>query len=226
MAWTAGSFLDRLDAASRRELLDLGTTRTIPGGRRIFIEGGRDDHVEVIRRGFVKVTTTVSGPEQLVAVRVPGDLVGEFAAVTGSDRSATVTTCGEVQSTVLSRAVFLAFLTRRPEVAHEVTAVVGRRLRWANTRRADFTAYPVDVRVARVLADLAGTCGTDTGDGILIGVPLSQPELASLVGAAEDTVQKALRTLRSAGLVRTGYKRVTVIDVDSLRAYDGEDHPQ
>ncbi|MCG5467025.1 Crp/Fnr family transcriptional regulator [Micromonospora sp. NPDC053740] len=226
MAWTAGSFLDRLDAAPRQELLGLGTTRTIPANSRIFTEGGQDDHVELIQRGFVKVTTTVSGLEQLLAVRLPGDLVGELAAVTGSDRSATVTACGEVVSTVVTRAVFLAFLQRRPAVAHEVTAAVGRRLRWANTRRADFTAYPVDVRLARVLAELAVTCGTDNGDGILIGVPMSQPELATLIGAAEDTVQRALRTLRSAGLLRTGYKRVTVTDVDGLRAYDNEDHQQ
>jgi CRP/FNR family cyclic AMP-dependent transcriptional regulator len=226
MAWTAGSFLDRIGPAARTEILALGTTRTIPAGRRIFTEGDRDNHVELIRRGFVKVTTTISGPEQLLAVRLPGDLIGEFAAVTGAERSATVTACGEVLSTVLPRQVFLAFLSRRPEVANEVTASVGRRLRWANARRADFTAYPVDVRLARVLADLAEACGTDTGDGILLGVPMSQPELATLVGAAEDTVQKALRTLRSAGLLRTGYKQVTVSDVDGLRAYLNADHPE
>jgi CRP/FNR family transcriptional regulator, cyclic AMP receptor protein len=86
MAGTAGSFLDKLAAAARTELLALGTTRTIPADRRIFTEGVQDHHVEVIQRGFVKVTTTVSGPEHLLAVRLPGDLIGEFAAVTGADR--------------------------------------------------------------------------------------------------------------------------------------------
>jgi CRP-like cAMP-binding protein len=226
MAWTAGSFLDRLSPVARGELLALGVTRTIPSGRRIFTEGGHDTHVELIRSGFVKVTTSVSGPEQLLAVRLPGDLIGEFAAVTGSDRSATVTACGDVVSTVLSQAVFLNFLSRRPDAANQVTASVGRRLRWANTRRADFTAYPVDVRLARVLADLVTWCGHRIDDGVLIGVEMSHPELAMLIGAAEDSVQKALRTLRAAGLVRTGYRKVTVRDVVGLRAYTSVDHSQ
>ncbi|GIF05191.1 Crp/Fnr family transcriptional regulator [Actinoplanes siamensis] len=222
MEWSGGSFLDRLAEPVREELLRLGATRTLPPGKRIFRQGGTDDHVEVIRRGFVKVTVADGHPERLVAVRLPGDIVGEFAAISGADRSATVTACGEVVSTVVSGREFRAFLARRPEAAAELTVEVGKRLRWSNVRRADFTTHPVDVRLARVLADLAEWAGVPArGGGVLIGVELSQPELAELIGAAEDSVQKALRTLRTAGLVRTGYRRVSVLDIERLRSHPG-----
>jgi CRP-like cAMP-binding protein len=215
--WVPGSFLDRLRPADRDALFTAGITRTLPPGHRLLTEGADDTHVEVLRRGFVKVTTIVAGRTQLLAVRVAGDVVGELAAVGGTPRTATVTTCGTVVSTVLRQPDFLAVLRARPEVADEVTASLGRRLQWANSRRAAFNLFAVPDRVAEVLADLAGMAGRDVGDGIEIGVDLTHLELAMLIGAGEDTVQKALRGLRDDGLIRTGYRRVTVLDVDRLR---------
>jgi CRP/FNR family cyclic AMP-dependent transcriptional regulator len=215
--WASPPFLDRLSPETRDKLLALGFTRTIPSGRRIFTEGAADAHVELIRRGFVKVTTSAGGREQLLAIRLPGDIIGEMAAVSGNDRSATVTACGDVVSTILQRPAFLAFLGRQPAAAIQVTATVGERLNWANERRTDFTTYPVHVRLARVLGEIAVRCGRAVDDGLLIAVELSQPELATLVGAAEDTVQKALRTLRGEGLIRTGYRKIIVVDPEGLR---------
>lgn len=212
-----GSFLALLAAAEREALLALGTTRQLPGGRRLMVEGRRDDHVEVIRQGYVKVAATVSGVPRLLAIRLPGDLVGELAAFTGIGRSATVTTCGTVVATMIRRPDFMYFVDRHPHVAAQVTATVGRRLRWANERRSEFSAFPVPVRLARILLEVATSCGERTGDGVLIGVELSQTELATLVGAQEDTVQRALRMLRGRRLIRTGYRRITVLDEAGLR---------
>src|SRR3954471_15180908 len=98
--WAPGSFLAALDEKQRRDLLAAGATRPLAAGRRLFVEGGNSEHVEIIQSGFVKVTTMISGPEQLVAIRVPGDLVVELAALTGNTRSATVTACGPIVATV------------------------------------------------------------------------------------------------------------------------------
>ncbi|MFF3868936.1 Crp/Fnr family transcriptional regulator [Micromonospora sp. NPDC001898] len=217
-AWSAGSFMDQVASTTRRELLALGVTRTVSAGRRLLTEGARDTHVEVIRRGFVKVTAAVDGTERLLAIRLPGDLVGELAAITGHGRTATATACGDVVSTVIRQADFLAYLGCHPTVAAQVTATVGERLRWANTRRVDFAAYPVHVRLARVLADIAAHCGRADDDELVIGVELSHTELATLVGAATDTTQRALRTLRAKRLIRTGYRRIAVLDLTGLRA--------
>jgi CRP-like cAMP-binding protein len=216
--WPPGSFLSLLTAGERDELLALGITRLVPGGRHLLVEGRRDTQVEVIRQGHVKVTTAVGGVDRLLAIRLPGDLVGELAAFTGDGRSATVTTCGDVVATVIRQADFVTFVSRRPHVAAQITATVGRRLRWANARRSDFSTFPVHIRLGRVLLEIATSCGEAVRDGVLIGVELSQTELASLVGAREDTVQRALRMLRKQGLVSTGYRRITVLDAAALRA--------
>jgi CRP-like cAMP-binding protein len=215
-------FLEHLSAKEREELLALGVTRTLRPGTVLLTEGARDTHVEILRTGHVKVTRSSGGIPRLLGIRLPGDIVGEFGAITGTGRQATVTTCDEVVSTVIRQAEFLRFLARHPRVANQLTATVGERLQWANTRRSEFTTFPVHVRLARVLGDIAIGSGEATGDGVLIGVRLNHAELASLVGAAEDTVQKALRLLRRRGLIRTGYRRIVVLDLDGLLALADE----
>lgn len=217
-----GSFLTRISQTDRDDLLALGVTRTVTPGRHLLVEGAHDTHVELIRRGFVKITTSLAGLPRLLAIRLPGDIVGEFAAVTGNGRSATATACANVVSTVVHRAAFLSFLAHHPAVANQVTATVGERLRWANARRTDFAAFTVRIRLARILADIARSCGEPGGNGVRIGVELRQAELATLVGAAEDTVQRALSSLRRDRLITSGYRWLMVADLDRLEALASE----
>lgn len=103
--------------------------------------------------------------------------------------------------------------------------MVSDRLRWSNRRRIDFTSYPVKLRVARVIAELCRSHGRQDRHGVVIDVRLTQPELATICGAAETSVQKALRELRSDGLVETDYRRITVPDLEAL-ARCGEVEPE
>lgn len=216
--WAPRSFMTRLSAEEQAGLLALGVTRRLRPNTHLFVEGGADTHVEVLRQGYVKVTSAAAGVSRLLAIRLPGDLIGELAPITGGTRTATVTTCGVVESTVIRQGDFLTYLADRPRVAQQVTAIVGERLRWANARRSEFTAYPVPVRLARVLGDIAAACGRPGRRGTRLGVQLNQAELAALIGAAEDTVQRALRGLRDSGLVDTGYRTITVLDPVGLRS--------
>ncbi|MEH1013342.1 helix-turn-helix domain-containing protein [Micromonospora sp. CPCC 206060] len=95
--------------------------------------------------------------------------------------------------------------------------MVSDRHRWSNRRRIDFSSYSVRVRVARIIADLARTHGRRTPDGVVIDAHLTQPELATICGAADTTVQKALREMRTDGLVETDYRKITVRDLAGLR---------
>jgi CRP-like cAMP-binding protein len=91
------------------------------------------------------------------------------------------------------------------------------RLLFANQRRGEFTPPP-HVRLARVLAELGKSCGTVSGAGITLGVMLSQSELATMVGIADATMHKAMAELRRRQLVRTGYRQITILDVEALQA--------
>ncbi len=172
----------------------------------------------LLRRSLVKVTVpTADGREALLDVRVSGDLVGEMGALNECPRSATVVTCGNAVVNVIPRGELHLLLVQHPDVAIHLAGVVAERLCWANRRRLDFTAYPVKIRLARVLAELAVTYGRRTCRGLEIDVELTEPEAATLVGASEISVQRAFRELRLMGLVEKGYRRNIVRDLAGLR---------
>jgi CRP/FNR family transcriptional regulator, cyclic AMP receptor protein len=216
--WPPGTLLHRLDPESRAVLLALGARRRAGPNTALLRQGEPGTHVVLLRQAFVKVIVpTVDGRQALLGLRISGDLVGEMAALNDRPRSATVVTCGEASYSVVRRAELRSFLARYPGAALELAGMVADRLRWANRRRVDFTAYPVKIRLARILSELAAAYGVRTEEGLEIGVELTQPELAALSGAAEPSVQRALRELRGEQLVSTGYRRVMVRDPTGLR---------
>ncbi|MFC5007732.1 Crp/Fnr family transcriptional regulator [Dactylosporangium cerinum] len=216
--WAQETFLGGLPPAVARELLQLSVQRALRPGQVLIREGGDDTHVELIVSGFAKVTTSVDGIETLLNIRLPGDLVGEIGALTPAPRTATVTTCGRVIAGVIPRVTFEDFLRRHPAAALRVTATVAGQLRWANRRRIDFAVYPADVRLARLLVEIAEVCGRPAAQGgVEIGVPLSQPELATMIAVSQATVHKAIHELRGRGLLSTGYRRMTIRNVAELR---------
>ncbi|MDP9796412.1 CRP-like cAMP-binding protein [Catenuloplanes nepalensis] len=217
--WGPGTFLAQLGPELVAELLALGVRRRFEAGHVLIREGDRGTHVELLLLGFVKVTTLAGDADTLLSVRMPGDVLGETAVLTGAPRNATVTTCGRVISVVLAGPVFEGFLRRRPDAMRLVTASVVGQLQFANRRRTDFGAYPAHIRLARVLIEIADGCGRPRPDGsVEIGVTLSQPELATMIGIAQATVQKAMQELRGKGLIETGYRRLVVCDLPALRA--------
>jgi DNA-binding NarL/FixJ family response regulator/CRP-like cAMP-binding protein len=215
--WSPTSFLARLRAEETEELLRLGTPRMFAAGRLLMREGDRGTHVEVLTQGFVKITNVVDETEILMGIQVPGDVVGELAGLTGKPRSATAVSCGTVVSHVITKAAFHGFIARHPRAMMSLAAVIAERLRWSNERRTDFAAHSTEVRLARVLIEIADICGSPSEEGITIGIALSQHELATMIGTTEAGIQHALRALRTQGLVRTGYRRMTLLDLAALR---------
>lgn len=217
-AWPHRSLLAALRPQVREELIRAGTAVTFGPGDVLLYEGARDRHAFLLMSGFVKVTATLeNGQEALLSVRVGGDMVGEMAAVDGGPRSATVTACGLLAARVLQPGVVSELMARRPEVAMALTRSVSDQLRWANRRRLDFGGYQAKVRLARLLVELAEVYGRREAGGVVVGCRLTQPEIATLTGAAETTIHKALRELREQGLLVTGYRSTVIRDLARLK---------
>jgi CRP/FNR family cyclic AMP-dependent transcriptional regulator len=221
--WPATSVLASIGESSRNRLLDCGTMREYPADRRLITQGDATTFVIVLLDGVVKVTGVSSvGREALIAIRVGGDLLGELAAIDNRPRSCTVTACGLVTGCVIVQADFLAILARDRSLAEAVNRSMVAKLRAGTERRMEFAAFDAPTRFARVLRELAGTYGERSGDRVTISWPLTQSELASLASVAEPTAQKALRQLRDAGVISTGYRSLTVEDFSALNQIAGQ----
>ena len=173
----------------------------------------------VLLDGRAKVVAlTPAGREVIVAVRGPGDLLGEMSAFDGEPRSATVATLEPVDALLVPGSAFAAFLERRPRVALVILRMVAGRLRYADAQQADFATHDVVGRVAHRLVELCERFGEPGADRIEIELPLSQEELAAWTGASREAVSKALQLLRSLRIVETRRRRVAVLDLEALRA--------
>ncbi|MBC8092688.1 MAG: Crp/Fnr family transcriptional regulator [Pseudonocardia sp.] len=216
--WPRDSLLGLLAETQRATLLAAGTERDFVPGATLLCQGDRTSHVLVVVRGVAKVTSAAeNGRETLLALRGPGELIGELAALDAGPRAATVTASGAMATRVVDHGSFTRLLAADPVLALAVTRMVGRRLRAATSRRVELVGLSAPVRLARVLLELAERYGAVTTQGVQLDLLLSQQELANLIGAAEVTVQKILRDLRTSGLVATSRRRVTVTDTAGLR---------
>ncbi|WP_237313108.1 Crp/Fnr family transcriptional regulator [Streptomyces sp. AMCC400023] len=218
--WPHGTFLAELSDAPETvpALLSLGTSRSYEAGEILISEGRHETFVLLLLGGVTKVTAlTEQGDTALLAVRIGGDLVGEFAAFDNRPRSATVTAAGGVTARRVAQRDFLGLLDRHPAAALAVSRMLVRKNRWSVRRRGDFSGCPVATRVARVLVDLVEDYGRPSRDGLLIGPRLTQAELAGLVGAKSRRVHHVLGELSELGVIRVGYSRVTVLSEAGLR---------
>lgn len=196
-----------------------GTRRRYPRGSTLLNEGDRSDRMIIIVGGRAKVSYfTAEGREVLLAIRGPGDLLGELSALDGEPFSATVTALDDVDALTMTVEQFRTVLTQEPEVALSLFKTLSRRQRDADRKRVEFGAYDSVGRVASRLVELAETFGEDTLDGIRITLPLTQEELAGWTGCSREAVAKALQSLRNKDLIETHRRGVTVRDVEGLRA--------
>ena len=216
--WRPTSLLGILPDAARERLLQRGSQVQYPGPSRVlFRQGDGSKFVVVILRGVVKVMGSApSGQDTLLAILMSGDAVGEFAAVDQLPRSATVITCGSVVAQFIKSSDFLDCMRRDPEISHAVSKSIVAKMRIANARRVDFSASDATTRIARVILQLALSYGIRRQDRVVIPSQLTQPELASLAVASPPAVQRVLRKFRQAGIVATGYRSITVLDMDRL----------
>lgn len=113
---TAISFWDALDPAEQEALGSVASMRTYAAGARLMTRGEQADHVIVILGGRTKISVDRDGRERILAVRGPGQLVGERAVLQASVRSATVTALDVVWALVVQSEDFAAFLSDHPRV--------------------------------------------------------------------------------------------------------------
>ncbi|WP_441246427.1 Crp/Fnr family transcriptional regulator [Kitasatospora sp. McL0602] len=215
-------YLARLDADDRAALLQLGTEQRYPARSAVLREGETSAHVLVILDGWLKVTANSgAGHEALLALRGPGDIVGESAAVNGTARSATVTALEAVRALSVREAAFASYLAQRPQAAMHLLRLVTDRLRSGDRKRLEYASCTVKQRLARLLLELAEAHGRQVDGGVAIQVPLTRSELAGSVGASREAVTRLFTELRDRELIATPGRAVVVLRPDILRRMGG-----
>jgi CRP/FNR family transcriptional regulator/CRP/FNR family cyclic AMP-dependent transcriptional regulator len=193
--------------------------RSFHRGEVIFHLGDPGDTLHLIRQGRVKVVVpSESGEEVVLAILGQGDCFGELALLDGGPRSATVIAMEPVETLVLGRKDFLDFVKTRMEMAEKLVVNLARIIRRTNEDIADLAFLDLPGRLAKKLLDLADAHGVpDGGKGIEISVPLTQEELAGMIGATRPSVNKVLGWYEDQGAIQRRGRKIAILKPDVLR---------
>lgn len=202
------------------ELLHDGRRQWHQAEAMLFQQGEHAGSIVLLERGCVKVThVSEEGRESLLAVRGPGDVLGELAVLNEGPRSATVTALEPVVSLSLSAVAFRSAVASDGRLGMAVLRVLNGRLREADRTRVEFAALDASARLALRLIELSCRYGQSSADGTRTCSALTQDELAAWVGSSREAVAKALRTFRDQGWITSGRRRITVLDEGALRRH-------
>jgi CRP/FNR family transcriptional regulator, cyclic AMP receptor protein len=186
-------------------------------GETVFAEGEQGDTLYIVLEGKVKIGRRASdGRENMLSVMGPSDMFGELSLFDPGPRTATATVVTDARLASLAHAALRPWITDRPEIAEQLLRVLARRLRRTNDALADLIFTDVPGRVAKQLLALSERFGSPEPDGLRVHHDLTQEELAQLVGASRETVNKALADFASRGWVRVDSRALTILDADRL----------
>lgn len=206
--------LDPEGAAALRASL---TEISVPKGDLLFQEGEPGDRMYIIIDGKVKLgQASGDGRESLLSVLGPGEMFGELSLFDPGMRTSTATALTDATVLGLGNEQLKPWLSGRPEVAAALLQALARRLRRTNEAMADLVFSDVPGRVAKALMDLGEKFGSITPDGLLVTHDMTQEELAQLVGASRETVNKALADFAQRGWILLESRQVLILDVERL----------
>jgi CRP/FNR family transcriptional regulator, cyclic AMP receptor protein len=198
----------------RRQMTELRLNR----GEHLFLEGQDGDRLYVVLDGKMKLTRAAAdGRENLVSVLGPGEMFGELSLFDPRPRTSTASAVTDATLAALAHDALRPWLRERPEVSMHMLQALARRLRRANDLNADLVFTDVPGRVAKNLLDLADRFGQQEADGLHVHHDLTQEELAQLVGASRETVNKALADFAARGWLQISARSVLILDADRLR---------
>jgi CRP/FNR family cyclic AMP-dependent transcriptional regulator len=206
-------FWGLLGDSDREELLAAARPRVFGAGAALCTEGEPSTHVFILVSGWVKViTVTHDGQEMLEALRGTGDIVGEIAGQITGYRTATIRAIGTVHALLVGAEQFGVFLDAHAGAAHAYRRVMAEQQRIAHESQRSHVLASGSQRLARLLLDLATRHGGADGNWLTAAIPLSQEEIASLIGASRSTVTRALHDWRSRQIIRTNQRHITILD--------------
>lgn len=207
-----------LDAEAAAALRSATTVVRLSKGEVLFQEGEPGDRLYVVEEGKLKLGTASSdGRDALLAIIGPGEMLGELSLFDLGPRTATATALTDVVVRGPGHEALRPWLTGRPEVAEPLLRALAQRLRKTNEAMSDLVFSDVPGRVAKALIDLGERFGVETPPGVVVTHDMTQEELAQLVGASRETVNKALADFAHRGWIKLESRSVTLIDIERLQ---------
>jgi len=187
-------------------------------GEALFKKGMDGDSLFIIKRGKVKIVIgSEDGEEIILAIFSVGDFFGEMSLLDGMPRSADAVAIEDTEVMMLNHREFINFLIGNEQAIRSILQSLSMRLRKTDDMLEDTCFLNISDRVRKKLLELAESYGIEEKKSILIDLDITQRELAGMVGATRESVNKSLRILREKGIISTEGGRIRIHNLSLLR---------
>ena len=209
-----------LEPAELAQIGGLAVVRRYKEREPVVNQGDDSGDLFIVLSGRLKVTwNDAEGGEVLLSFLQTGDVFGEIALLDDRPRSATVTAHESCELLVVERRGFRALLVSVPNLAVNLLLVMARRMRMLSDRTQNMSLLNVECRLAKTILRLAERFGKQEGRGvILLTLKLSQQDLANMVGATRELVNRRLKGWQDQGIIDMEKGRVVIRDAAALEA--------
>jgi CRP/FNR family transcriptional regulator, cyclic AMP receptor protein len=208
-----------LQAEERKAVINRARIRNVAAGERIFSIGSPGDYMAAVLTGTIRITVpSPHGRELLLAILEAGELLGEIALLDGKERTADATANTPSVLAILDRHEVLSFLERNPAAWPRIVEILCDRIRHTDVQLAEVALLRLPARLAKAILRIAGSDPNPGGDSKQFHVQLTQQDLANMVGATRESVNKCLGVWQRQGLVHVDGGQITVPDRSRLES--------
>lgn len=211
------SVLEALPSPARRRLWERSVARSLEPGEFLYLTGDEAERVHLVTDGVMKFTSSDgNGRETILGLAVPGDLVGELAALDGLRQPFDIAAVTHCRVVGFDPVALIDAVSSTPGAAVRLAAVLATRTRWICDTATERAAGEVPARLAGRLLHLAELLGRMRGGTIEMDLPLGQGELGRLAGMCRESVCKTLNAFRAQGVVDYRGRRLRILRPDAL----------
>ena len=198
----------------------LAHQRTYRRGEVVFHQGDAGDALHIVQKGRLKVFVYgEAGSESVLSIVSAGECFGELALLDGEPRSATVQTLEPAETIAVRRDDFLALLHTHPATMDRLLVALTAKIRQLTDTVSDLAFLDLEGRLGKKLLELAAQHGTNAADdgSVEIQLPLTQEDLAAMVGAARASVNKLLGWYEDRRLITRRGRHIVLLEPERLR---------
>ncbi len=200
------------------ELLLIANKKQYRKNEIIFHEGDPGNVLFIIISGSVKIALNDSdGKESILNILCENDYFGEMSLVDGVFRSATVSAIEDTIAFLIHREKFINLIKEHTDIVLNMVAILCRRLRKTNEKVANLSFFDAYGKVAKILLDLIEVKGVKENNQIILDLPLSRQEMASMSGITRMTLSRILNEFQIRGCLKIEGKKITIFDEAILK---------
>lgn len=204
-----------LNQQAMNALAQAAILRSYDADEIIFLEGEPCAGLYIVQEGWLKsVKISTSGREQIIRFVGPGEAFNETGVFAGGTNLVTVEALEPAKTWIIQRKALLQMIDQHPALCHLIIQNLAQRAQYLMSLVEDLSLRSIESRLARTLLEQV-----EPGSDIVQRKPWStQTEMASQIGTVPDVLNRVLRSLVDAGLIRMNRQQIQILDTEALRA--------